>query len=142
MTNEQALVDQAAEIQAALSRFHGCETFYRYWTGRLIYTEGVKYLADTAHCYWLIDAIASHQPKCRKDMMLADFQVWYLLREGQKAVSWVSVEGDGAVLTCWRDTPSEDTPPPIQQSIEFTDFPLAQIKLYYSMGVLMLPSEY
>ncbi|CAA9302355.1 hypothetical protein AVDCRST_MAG94-444 [uncultured Leptolyngbya sp.] len=71
MTNEQALVDQAAEIQAALSRFHGCETFYRYWTGRLIYTEGVKYLADTAHCYWLIDAIASHQPKCRKDMMLA-----------------------------------------------------------------------
>jgi len=136
MTNEQALVEQAAEIQAALSHFHGSETFYRHWTGKLIYTEGVKYLADTAECHWLIDAIASHQPTCCKDMMLADFQVWYLLLEGQDAVPWIPVKANGAILTCWRDTPEEDSLPPIRQNIEFSDFALPQIKLYVSMGVL------
>ncbi|HEY9847164.1 MAG TPA: hypothetical protein V6D03_13330 [Candidatus Caenarcaniphilales bacterium] len=142
MTNKQALGERAVEIQAALPHFHGCETFYRHWTGRLIYTEGVKYLADTAHCYWLIDAIASHQPTCRQDMMLNDFQVWYLLLEGQDAVPWIPVKGEGAILTCWRDTPEEDSLPLIRQNIEFSDVALPQIKLYVSMGVLMLPSEY
>jgi len=124
MINEQALVKQAAEIEASLSHFHGSETFYRHWTGRLTYTEGIKHLADAAECYWLIDAI------------------WYLLLEGQDAVPWIPVEGEGAVLTCWRDTPEEDSLPPIRQNIEFSDFALPQIKLYVSMGVLMLPAEY
>src|SRR5690606_36125280 len=61
------------ELQARLQRFTGSETFYTHFTGRLIYTEGVQYLAEHAGAYWLIDAIASWQtePKVRA----APFQV-------------------------------------------------------------------
>jgi hypothetical protein len=39
-----------------LDQFTGGDTYYVNPIGRLRYTEGIKYLADSADCYWLIDA--------------------------------------------------------------------------------------
>ena len=112
-----------------LEQFIGSETFYRHWLG-IVYTEGVKYLAEEAGAYWLIDAIASWQtsPKIKRDPMLQRIQFWRL-----------RVNPDNtAVLTCERD--SDDIA--LTQKIKFTDFPLESITLYLSDRVLMLPSEY
>jgi hypothetical protein len=90
----------------------------------------VKYLAEEAEAFWLIDAIASWQvsPKVKRDPMLQEIQFWKLRVNPDNS----------AVLTCERDT--DDVA--LTQAIEFTDFPLESVKLYLSNRVLMLPSEY
>jgi len=117
---------QAVELERSLSQFIGTQNYYKHFTG-LFYTDGIKYLADKAGSYWLIDLIASWQiyPKVRS----CPFQIWELkVNEDRTAVI----------------TMKEDTNEPIKakQEIQFTDFPLKEIKLYVVDGVLMLPSEY
>ena len=115
--------------QADLARFQGTSRYYKHWVGAFQYTDGIKHLADTAEAYWLIDAIASYQPdaRVRNDEMLQQFQTWQL-----------SVQNKAGVLTLFRDT----NDPVLTQEIPYTDFPLAEIKLYLNEKVLMLPSEY
>ena len=107
--------------------------FYAHWTKRLIYTEGVRQLAEEQGAYWLIDAIASYQPGIeRRDARLRDFQLWNL-----------KVKDSKAKLECWADTgPGERAV--VKQFIEFTDFPEGELKLYLERGermTLMLPEE-
>lgn len=107
--------------------FTGGGDQFRHWTGRLVYTTGVKYLADRAGAHWLIDAVASHQvnPLARRE----PFQVWVLAKQ----------PGGGAVLEM-NDGNSEAAI--VQQQIEYTDFPLKRVELYFTDRVLMLPGEY
>jgi hypothetical protein len=42
-----------------LAQFTGTTQYYQI-TARTVLTDGAKYLADAAGCYWLMDAIASH----------------------------------------------------------------------------------
>lgn len=130
--------------QAELSQFTGTETWHPHFT-RLLYTDGIQYVAEQAEAYWLIDAIASYQHQLKQDEYLADFQVWVLsvAGEGERKYPFILPEGNHkAVLTCWSDTPKEGVKPPVIQQIEYTNFPLIELKLYVSSGVLMLPSEY
>lgn len=117
--------------ESDLAGFCGSAEAYRHWTKRLIYTEGVKFMAERAEAYWLIDAIASYQPDkriaSRPDIVA--FQLWEL------AVT----EDNKAVLTMRGDS---DQPAIITQEIPFTDFPLKHIKFYVCNNTLMLPSEY
>jgi hypothetical protein len=112
---------------AHLAQFTGSLNRYRHWLG-LYYTDGVKYLADHANAYWLLDAIASHQPQALRDLMLREIQFWSLSVH----------EGGSATLRCCRDT--DDVA--IEQAIEWTDFPLPQIMLYVEQGTILLPSEH
>ncbi|MEO8964712.1 MAG: DUF6876 family protein [Gammaproteobacteria bacterium] len=42
-----------------LNQFISSGQFFKHWiNSKLVYTEGVQYLAEKAHCYWLIDEIA------------------------------------------------------------------------------------
>ena len=50
------------EIASELNQFYGSATLYKHWLG-LKYTDGIQYLAQEANCYWLLNAIASHQTK-------------------------------------------------------------------------------
>lgn len=118
--------------QSDLDQFSGTEHYYRNFTG-LIYTDGVKFLADRGNAYWLIDAIGSHQinPKLRKGR-LGDLQFWKL-----------EVKDNKAVLTCRADT---DVPPAVTQKFEYTDFPLASVEIWVGRDergrVAYLPSEH
>jgi hypothetical protein len=114
-----------------LAGFTGTQTLYRHWTKRINYTDGIHYLAEEAESYWLIDAVASWQldKKICNNQMLQEFQIWILK---------VDIEKTSAVLTCYEDTDK----PILKQEIEFTDFPLEEIKLYVVEGTLMLPTEY
>ena len=119
------------DLATNLKQFTGSERLYRHSSRCLQYTEGIKYLAEQAEAFWLIDAIASYQrePQIREDPMLRDFQLWILA---------TNLEAHSAVLSCYRDTDD----PAFSQQIEYTNFPLAEIKLYVCNSVLLLPSEY
>ena len=60
-----------------LQLFCGTEQYYKHFLG-IRYTDGVKYLAENAQCYCLIDAIASHQPIVNRIHRLTEFQLWFL----------------------------------------------------------------
>ena len=129
------------ELQQSLKHFTSTDNYYRHLLG-IRYTDGIQYLAQEAQCYWLIDVIASHQTKkLLADQMLKDFQLW-LLVVGDSHEFIKPKPHHQAVVTCWGDTPDPEITPYIRQDIEFTDFPLPEIKLFLVQGVLMLPGEY
>jgi hypothetical protein len=112
-----------------LDQFTATQHYWRHWTGKIVCTDGVTYLADRAQASWLIDAIASYQTRTfLKDSMLQQFQAWKLTVNPNHT----------AILVCERDM--NDVV--LTQDIYFTDFPLEDITLYLVLGVLMLPSEY
>jgi len=118
--------EKAEELRQALPQFTGSTEFYRHWLG-FIYTEGIKYLAEKAGAYWLIDAIGSHQ--IRRQVMDCRFQVWTL-----------TVSKDRSAYLTMREDVGE--PCKVSQEIPFTDFPQDSIKLLFIDGTLLLPSEY
>jgi hypothetical protein len=106
---------------------------------RLIFTPGVKYVADNGGqhgAYWLLDAIASYQPEpvIRNNPRLREFQVWILT---------VDLETHTAVL---RMCDGDDPKPLVEQKIEHTDFDLAAITIWAEDNgdgmTLLLPSEH
>ena len=107
-----------------LNQFNGTENYYQYWLG-FKYTDGVKYLADIGKCYWLLDIIGSYQPKMKK----YSIQIWELKVNDDKK----------AIVTMREDT---DSPIKVKQKLDYTDFPVKEIKLFLINGVLILPSEY
>lgn len=75
---------------------------------RLVYTDGIKFLAETCGAYWLIDLVASHQPGIRAKLGAArNFQVWRLR---------------SYMIEAWSDTPDESDLL-ASQEIPYTDFP-------------------
>lgn len=82
------------------------------------------------YSYWLIDAIFSHQYAkfIQSSESLQDFQVWELIVKKDQSASLQFSDGN-------------ETSKAVQQ-IEYTDFPLSNIKLYLCHRVLMLPGEY
>ena len=120
----------AEELEQFIAFRNGCDQVFRHWLG-FNYTDGVKHVADKAGAHWLIDAIGSYQPssKLRRNQRLQEFQLWELK---------VDPEAKTGVLTLRED---DDVKPTVTQKIEYTDFPLASIKLYLENGLLLLPSE-
>lgn len=127
----------AAKEPIDLEQFIGSETIYRHWLCGVHFTEGVKYLAEKAGAFWLIDLIASHQlkPKVRAQ----EFQIWTLtVHPTPKKLFGKTI---AARAECRWDT---DSVVICAQNIEYTDFPVSMspFKLYMVNKVIMLPSEY
>jgi hypothetical protein len=138
---ESSQMLDAETLTKELQHFCGTEQYFKHSFG-LRYTEGVAYLAKNAECYWLIDAIASHQfeAKVLRNLRLKEFQLW-MLNVGDSHEFIKPAAGNAAVLTCWEDTPKPESKPAIIQQTPFTDFPLSEIKLYLQDKVLLFPSE-
>ncbi len=134
MTNEPTLTHEE------LRQFTGDLERYRHGLNpRVIYTPGVRHVAERAGAYWLIDLIASHiasremAAAVAKDERLGSLQFWRL----------DVAEDHSAVATCRADSGVE---PAITQTIEFTDFPLESIDVWAGWDgahwTLYLPSEH
>jgi hypothetical protein len=121
--------------QGELDQFRGGDEKYAHWLRRLVYSEGVYYMAERAGAHWLIDIVASYQmhKKVKNNKRLQEFQLWELKVKTDKN------GGKSAVVTLREDT---GEPVVIRQKIEYTDFPLDYIKLYVEGGTLLLPSEH
>ena len=120
----------AETIENTLAHFDGGGCTYKI-NGVANMTEGVKFLCDSAKCYWLATLILSH--RCNVKVRREPFQVWTLRRNktGSGAVA-VCEDGNGNKLTA--------------QRIPYTDFPLESVKLYAvqhcGVTTIMLPQEY
>jgi len=110
-----------------LTEFTGTERYYRI-SRRHLLTDGTKYLAEQAECFWLMDAIASHLV----EIGTADWFVAVKITVQNSAALMVYSDGNG----------NEHA----RQEIPYTDFPVARQVIYASWDgehwVLMLPSEY
>ena len=117
-----------------LNQFTGSEDFFKHSINRkLIYSEGVEYLAEQARCYWLIDLIAC--------VLLPHLLIKY-------NDSFYSIEllvtGNSAVITV--DDGNDNIH--INHKVRWTDFPITgePVKFFLCESdeyyCLMLPSEY
>lgn len=130
----ERMTTTATKLERYIANANGFENHYRHrFYPRLSYSDGVKYIAEEAGAYWLIDAIFSHSAYRRLQERCEGFEVWTLRRDA---------EGCGAVLSC-SDGGMHGREPQIvaRQRIEYTDFPLAELTLYIDGGILLLPNE-
>ena len=122
------MTNSATLSEAQLRQFTGSDNWYRHSINRaVLYTDGAKFLADQGGAYWLLDIIAIAQ---QHDATVSgeEFQVWKLKVNEDRSASLVCDDGnDNIVYT---------------QHIEYTDFPLSEITLYFVNNVIHLPSEY
>ena len=110
-----------------LHQFTGTTQWFRHGFNRkVLYTEGVQYLAEQAGAYWLVDEIALAQGHVAP-VKATPFQVWQLSVK-DRAATLVCEDGDGTTV--------------YSKLIKFTDFPEPGIRLFFTDNVLMLPSEY
>ena len=111
-----------------LTQFTGTTTYYRHGMLRFFrFTDGIKYLADQANAYWVIDIIASYQLK--RSVRAAERQVWKLKVAPDRS----------ARISCHDDRPETIL---AEQRINRTDFPLTEIEMWVADQVLYLPSEH
>lgn len=133
-------MDKAKAVRDYARQTTGSERFYREpLMAGLVFTDGIKFLADTCGAYWLLQVVASHQPTIRKKGY-ADFQVWRVAPYRSK----------GVILECWNDKPenpaSDDGPASIQvigQTIGYSDFPreLLPFEFWVENNTIMLKEE-
>lgn len=118
-----------------LGQFTGSGQVFKYWCSqKIVYTEGVQYLAKNAGCYWLLDEIAllilPRLLKYHKDVF---YYIQLLVNDDCSAV--ITVE-DGNENVHFK------------HKIGWTDFPVIgePVKFFLCCSgdhyCLMLPSEY
>lgn len=112
----------------ALRTFTGTEHWYPHpLVPGVVYTDGARYVAVHGGAYWLLDEIALAQ-RFRPAVAAEEFQLWKLtVKADQTAV--LVCENDNGGLVC-------------AKVIDYTDFPLPEITLYFTNDVILLPSEY
>lgn len=114
--------------KAVLAQFTGTEKWYRHsLIRRVLFTDGVKYVADTAGAYWLIDEIAFGQVE--KAIAAEEFQVWKLNVDLKKSHAVLTCEGGNDNILFIKE-------------IRYTDFPIEEIRFYFVTDTILLPSEY
>ena len=114
--------------RATLRQFTGTEHVYRHGLVRgILYTDGTKYVAESAGAYWLLDEIAFAQ-KGQRVVAAEEFQVWKLAVNANETGSLTCEDGNGrAVFT---------------KRLAYTDFPKEGVELYFVNSTILLPSEY
>jgi hypothetical protein len=105
---------------------NGSENFYCHRPSLMLYTDGVKDLAEKCQAYWLIDLIISHQ--CKKEVNLERFQSWELRRVTGNSFFIYATDGNRNRVA--------------RQKIPFSDFEYEAATPWMVDGCLMLPNEY
>ena len=105
---------------------NGSENFYVQKPSLILYTDGVKSMAESCGAYWLIDLVVSYQGN--REINLQRFQVWELKREMEDAFLVAATDGNNNQIA--------------SQKIPFSDFPYDTVTLWLVDGCIMLPTEY
>ena len=110
-----------------LTQFIGTTGYYRISHKHLL-TDGTKYLAEEAECFWMMDAVASHICEIGTE----DWFVLIRVQVSEGRAEMIYEDGNGREHA--------------RQAIPYTDFPLDTVTLYACWDqenwVIMLPSEY
>ena len=112
-------------IRQKLFQFSGTENWYRHFT-KYLYTDGIKYLADSCGCHWMLDKVFTLQrlPQIKAE----EFQLWTLK----------VFKDHTAILTC--DDGNHNIV--YTEQIDVTDFPLPEgISFYFENQTACLKQE-
>ena len=113
--------------ETQLTQFIGTTGYFRI-SRRHLLTDGTKYLAEEAECFWMMDAIASHLSEIGTEDWFVQVRV--------------TVNGNRATMIYEDGSGKEHA----RQEIPYTDFPMHAISLFACWDgehwVIMLPSEY
>jgi hypothetical protein len=90
------------------------------------YTDGAKYAADHAGANWLLDEIALAQ-RGDKAVAVEAFQLWKLTVQADHTATLVCEDRNGNAV--------------YSKAIPYTDFPLPEIALFFTDGLISLPGE-
>lgn len=121
-----------SSLKQELKQFSGSETFYEFpLNKKIVFTEGVKYLADVGKAHWLLGEVAlGFFPKIvKRGMSVVDLEVF---TETFKAKLTLR-DGDGRVLET--------------KEVDYTDFPIEGVTTIWVIYdglryTIMLPTEY
>lgn len=112
-----------------LAQFYGTETWWRHpLCPNITYTDGAKYVAEKGGAHWLLDIIATNNAYGEERFKQEEFQSWVLK---------VDTETKTGALTC--DDGNRNVF--FTQKLDYTDFPLPEITLFFENNVICLPSE-
>lgn len=103
----------------------GTDGYYRSMSKALVFTTGIKAMAEELECFWVIDVVASYSGKYQ------DFMGAYFILNGGGCDFYLTDGNDNVI---------------VHQKIPFTDL-TQNLNLFVSRAdsdryVLMLPSEY
>lgn len=118
----------AQELLAALPHFTGTEQWYYLpqFGRRYTYTDGIKFLAENAGAYWMIDYVLARQPFFENKR--ASFQVWKFRKDEDDGFTFTVEDGNGNKLAQYTEL--------------YTDFPLDEFEFWVVNNVILLKSEY
>lgn len=112
--------------ESDLAQFTGTENWHRHGVNRsVLFTDGAKFLADQGGAYWLLDEIAIAQRI--RNVAREEFQLWKLVVRPDRTAKLTCDDGNGNIV--------------LTREIQWTDFPLPEISLYFENNVILLPSE-
>ncbi len=121
-----------SELRNNLETFTGTETFYRIPLLNTRFTDGIKYLAEAADCFWLVTdvSVIAKSLMNRSYFVTIDFKK--LSEEMQDAIGYEAIikysDGNGNILETHK--------------YHYTDFPLDELRLFFTDGTLLLPREH
>ena len=130
--NTTTIETNIQHLKEQLEQFHGSQQLFALPLCQTRYTEGIRFLAQTANAFWLLTD-ASVMGKGLRDksrFITVDFKRCSKTEAGTHGHDAVIAYTDGNGTTLAR------------QQYHFTDFPLERIRLYFVDNTLLLPSEY
>lgn len=120
------------KIKAELQHFCGTEMFYKIPLIKTRFTDGLKYLAHEAECFWLITdvSVIAKSLSNRSHFITVDFKRLSEQEQEEKQCEAIIKysDGNGNIYETHR--------------YNVTDFPLDELRLFFVNNTLMLPSEY
>ena len=123
---------QVNEIKEGLQHFHGSETVFQIPLLRTRYTNGIKYLAEAAECFWLITDTSAFAKTLMDKSYFITIDFKRLPKDKQDYSGYeaeiIYSDGNGNIFETHR--------------YNVTDFPLDELRLFFVDNTLMLPSEY
>lgn len=120
------------QLKENLAAFNGTESFHKIPLLNTVITDGIKFLADNANCFWLVTdtSVIAKSLMNRSTLITIDFKK--LSDEMQVASGYDAIieysDGNDHILE--------------SHKYHSTDFPLETIRLFSTNNTLMLPSEY
>ncbi|MCM4168404.1 hypothetical protein KCTC52924_01976 [Arenibacter antarcticus] len=123
---------KSKEINEGLQHFHGSEIVFQLPLLKTKFTDGIKYLAHAAECFWLVtDTSVIAKSLMNKSRFITI--VFKKCSEQEKEnlgyeATIVYSDGNGNIYETHK--------------YNITDFPLDQLRLFFVDDTLMLPSEY
>lgn len=110
------------ELKANLEQFYGTENYFTNPLVKYNYTDGVKYFAENAGAYWLLQEINGMTAKVNEYF----FNIKVISKNNKADI--IIDDGNGKVLD--------------KKHIGFTDLPEGEWQFFLTDNVLMLPGEY